>query len=446
MKVREGTEFYRVHTGLLLACMCLVLMSGAGSGSVKLVSLTALALCLFLLFRGEITAGLPALLGILLFCICCWVSAYRTFGDISIAYAANFPFYLLFYLLLSSLGESERSMLRRFCVLWAEIVSAAGIIHYIYRSFTADPVRLGFIPGNPNMLGIFLVMALLLLSEFEKENVRSFITGFKPLLVCALVLTLSMGSFLAFILALIYILAADSRERNFKAAFSDLVKMLAGLLAYAVPGVLMIISAYSGRPYLTVLSSALCPVLCYYSKAMGEFFEKGRRALLFIILLGIPAGILLIYLRPTAADTFAERLGMIRNGWRYFTENPLEGVGMYRWRELNRSDWDMDYKSWHIHNAPVHVAAEMGIFALISLIIWAAGLFSERKNREAAPVFAAYYFHCLMDVSFFHMGPGCMFMSSVCRGKGKCRIPAAAVRISALLLAAFYLHAMIIRT
>ena len=85
----------------------------------------------------------------------------------------------------------------------------------------------------------------------------------------------------------------------------------------------------------------------------------------------------------------------------YLRENPLLGVGPYRWRGLDQADGGTFFNTWHIHNMFLHVGAELGLAAMCALLAAACRLWKTRKGPARAG-FTAFLMHNLIDTSFFY--------------------------------------------
>ncbi|MGI5977508.1 MAG: O-antigen ligase family protein [Candidatus Limivicinus sp.] len=450
-KIKTGSPLYLDHPMLVLLCIALAAMSWLGSAGVQALSVVSVIICFALFFKKEIIVDIWSLAAMGVFLLCCLRSSWAALGNPAYGYSANFMFYPPLYLALCSLSQDEGARLRRFGVFWAELLSALGILHYISLSWTGSAGRLGFILGNPNMLGIYLVMAWLLLQRLEDEEASGgikagFLLKAEPALVCALVLTLSMGSFLSFALALLCRLVSKSRKSSFKTAFSQLAGTCARLAVFALPGLAMYISDRNGLPLLCTIFAILSLVLCVFRGRIRNFLARPKIALPAVLILGIPAAAAAVILRPTASDTFGERLKMMQNAFGYFKANPLFGVGVYQWQQLNKLDSDMYFHTYHIHNALLHFGAELGIFAVLAIIILAVRFWMNRENRPARSLMTAFYLHCLIDVTVFHMSPVTLFMIGCnSSGGGKLRLSKLAVRIISAVFLIYFLYAFLVR-
>ena len=175
-------------------------------------------------------------------------------------------------------------------------------------------------------------------------------------------------------------------------------------LVFAVgSGVLLYMAGdTAGQPWL-------CLVLCLYILAEAWYWNEFRRFLkdcrwarVLLCLAGICGAAVLIFLRPNASATFAERLAMIRNGIGYLTVNPLLGLGPYQWRLLNMQDGDLYFNTWHIHNIFVHVGVELGWIAAAMLIAAAVRHIRKREDKAQRGAFFAALLQNWLGTSFVY--------------------------------------------
>lgn len=94
---------------------------------------------------------------------------------------------------------------------------------------------------------------------------------------------------------------------------------------------------------------------------------------------------------------------MIRNGLGYLGRNPFFGVGPYQWRWINLYDADPYFNTWHIHNVFVHVGVELGLCALLMLIIVLIRHICKKEELAQRGMFFALLLHNLVDTSFFYI-------------------------------------------
>lgn len=419
-----GDGFWRLIDHYIVLCLFLALfvLLLLGVGDVQTVSLLGLLLCLVGLVQAPAFSAAGAkidgwILGpLLVYNLLSAVSSWVTFGSIADGYAGCQLIWPLLYLLLAGLSDEEQLWLRRLCVCLAGTVAAAGLGQFCYAALAAGGARrLAGLLGNPNALGIFLVLGWLIWQGCNPklENASDKRQGLlwrlwfalEAVLLMALALTLSLGSFLAMAVGIVILVMGRKTERGLGAAGIYLGQLLAKAALGVGVGLLL---------YLTVARTDypwLCLPLLLYAGALAvgwldfeRFLLARPKAAAGLAALGglVAAGLVLV--RPSSLATFAERLQMMRNGLGYFWQNPLLGVGPYQWRGLNMQDADKFFNTWHIHNVFIHVGVELGLLAAAALLVWAVRLWLRQKQTEAKAELGAFMTHCLLDTSFFYVG------------------------------------------
>lgn len=396
----EGIENYAF---LILIFACFAVFTFSGIGMPLLIALSGMILCMSGLIEGEVHVDLWMLIPMIGFIAVCAYSSFTTFGNLSEGYTGIFAIYPVIYMLMNYLDETQSKLLRKLCILWGEVIAVQGIIITVYDCFHSTVFRLGGIIGNPNALGIFLAVIWLAVLRDRKESESEKVTTldqwihcFSPLILVAIALTLSMGSFLALAVGVLLFMIQEK-----KIDFA----LMAEMSIYAGTGILMFIA---GRKieyeFLILLPAAYAVILAFNSKDFMTFFKSHIQLSMGITAVGVLGGAITVILRPSAAATFSERLEMMRNGLGYFMAHPLTGVGSYQWRILNFYDSDKYFNTWHIHNVPIHIATELGIIAVVLLVVIFVRAAMKKENKNAVPALGAFVLHNLMDTSFFYLG------------------------------------------
>lgn len=416
MKSNFKDQFNHFIEHYLVICLwlTLVILTYVGAGNVILVSLLGLMLCAIGFVQPNATVDYWLFVPLVLYNLLSLLSSYVTYGNIIDGYVAVQMVYVVIYLLLVSLSSKERFLLQQLAVLWASVVAVAGIGQFVYDAIVWEQAkRLGGFLSNPNALGIFLVISwLALLScverESDQQNVSrlSGILGYlEPLLLVALALTLSMGSFIAMAAGILVLIAAQKRQSSLTKAWQYGSELLAKASLGIGTGVLIYLAAARSH-----ISWSCLPLLLYVLylviswKKFGRFLRVFPRCAAMISAIGVLVAGVTVMIRPNAITTFAERLEMMRNGWDYLIAHPFWGVGPYRWRILNLYDSDKYFNTWHIHNTLLHIAVELGGIAALLLIIMLVRCWRTRKKAVQKAQIASFFAHNLLDVSFFYLG------------------------------------------
>lgn len=408
--IKQGLESVLDSYVPLCLALALVILSLTGVGDVRITSLAGLLLCGAGLTRDSVRVDPWVLFPLILYDLASMASSYAAYGNIVDGYGAMHALFPVVYLLVCGLEEHELRLLKRCCVLLAGGIGAAGIGSYVFQAVVRGRVgRMSGLLGNSNATGIFLVVgwfALLHCTEEDKERNRAvFLLWLEPVLLTALAMTLSMGSFLAMAVGTGALLIQKSRELSRREAFRYTCRLLARVVLGMGMGVLFYLAgARTSVPWvcLPLLAYEVAVTLCW--KKFGRFLEAFPRMAFTISAMGILVAAAAVLLRPGAAATFAERLEMMQSGLSYLTRSPLFGVGPFRWRLLDMNDGGKYFNTWHIHNIPIHIGVEMGWIAMAMIVLIGLRVLFRKTTPALRAGTAAFLFHNLIDTSFFYLG------------------------------------------
>lgn len=398
------------HYAALCLVLALVILSLIGVGDVRMTGLVGFLLCGAGLTRNSARADLWILLPLILYDLAAMVSSYRVYGNMVDGYGAMHALFPVIYLLMACLEKEELRLLRRCCALWAGGMAAAGIGSYIFQAVTQGRVgRMSGLLGNSNAMGIFLALgwfAVMYCVEEDQERVwDALLPRLEPILLIALALTLSMGSFLAMAVGIGTLLLQKKRKLSWQETFRYACRLLARVVLGMGTGVLIYLTAAR-----TSVAWFCLPLLAYgaaavvYWKTYRRFLEAYPRAAFGISAMGILVAAAAVVLRPSAIATFAERLEMMASGLKYLTASPLFGIGPFQWRLLDLNDGGKYFNTWHIHNIPIHIGVEMGWIAMTMIVIAGLRALCKKKAPFLRAGAAAFFFHNLIDTSFFYLG------------------------------------------
>lgn len=383
---------------VLLLFLALVSLTLGGVGNAAIAGMAGLLLCAAGCLQGAVAVDLWVLLPLLGFNAFSMASSWHTYGTIAAGFAPTQTVFTALYLLMAHLEDRDRLSLRRLCVLWVGGTAALGIVKFTLQALTARPGRLGGLLGNPNAFGIFLVLGWFALGTEEDHPVLS---RLEPVILAALGLTLSMGSFLAAAAGLLVSFAGAWRRDGPRKAAARACRTLAKAALGGGTGLLLYIAAQkTGVPWLCVPLALYLLVLALDWPRFSAFLEDRPLAAGLLTGAGIAAAGVAILLRPSAAATFAERLEMMGSALGYLFTHPVLGVGPYQWRLLDYGDGGTYFNTWHIHNLFLHIGVELGLPAMAALIVAAARHFWKKGDAKSGS--AALLVHCVMDVSFFY--------------------------------------------
>ena len=389
---------------VLMLFLSFFIFTFIGAGNIIVVSLVGLLLCLLGFLQTSVKVDLWILLPLILYNLISLISGYRIYGNTLDGFASTQSVFPVIYLLAAYLGGRERMLLKKLCAVWIGVMAVLGVGQFTAAAFFGSTARLSGLMGNPNAMGAILVLgwfaqqSCLLEMEDQGSFLKRFLQGLEFITLAALALTLSMGAFAALAIGVLA-MHIHAKER-----FWALICRMAEIIFAVGCGVLLFMAGDAANwPWLCL---ALCIYILIGAWLQGTFqryLAESKWVGMLICLAGICGAGVLVFLRPNAAATFAERVTMIRNGLGYLGANPLVGVGPYQWRLLNMQDADLYFNTWHIHNVFVHVGVELGLIAMAMLIVNAVRHFRKREDEAQRGAFFAALAHNLMDTSFFYI-------------------------------------------
>ena len=392
----------------LCLALALTILSLTGVGDVGTASLVGLILCGVGLTRGAARADLGVLVPLVVYDLAALASSCAAYGNLVDGYGAMHALFPVLYLLAACLDDRELRLLRRCCVLWAGAAAAVGIGRFVFQAVVQGfAVRLSGPLGSPNAMGIFLAVGwfILMYGKEDRQDRTPGLLWLEPVLLTALALTLSMGSFAAMAAGVAVLLLEKKRETSWR----ETVRYICPILARAVLGMgtgllVYLAAARTSVPWVCLLPLAYGGAAAACWGAYGRWLNARPRAALLIASMGVLVAAAATAVRPSAAATFSERLEMMASGLRYLPAKPLWGVGPLQWRLLDLNDGGKYFNTWHIHNIPLHIGVEMGWIAMTAIVLAGLRGLCRKKPALLRAGTAAFLLHNLMDTSFFYLG------------------------------------------
>ncbi|MCI8648824.1 MAG: hypothetical protein HFG20_01770 [Anaerotruncus sp.] len=425
--IKRTLDTLQDHYNVLCLLLALFTLGIIGVGNALVVGVLGLVLCIQGLLLPSFRADGWFLLPLVFYNLFSMASSYVTFGNFIEGYASTQLIFPVLYLLLVALDGEELQFLRRSCVLLAGVVAAAGIGKFLLHAMRLNTGRLGGIIGGPNALGIFLVVSWFALrgcalDEAEHARIYTRLLRLEPLLLAALALTLSMGSFVAMAIGILALLLLQKWD-SWKSVFRYTCRVIAKAVLGVGTGLLLYLAAdRAEQRWLCVLITVYLVALMLGWEKLGLFLAAYPRMAAAISFSGVLVAGVAVLVRPSSIATFAERLAMMRNGLGYLGQNPLLGVGPYQWRRLNLYDADTYFNTYHIHNVLLHVGVELGLAAMLMLLVVIVRYY---YKKTATPIqkagFTAFVFHNLIDTGFFYLGLVAMAILTVGNPSKNCK-------------------------
>lgn len=375
-----------------------------GAGSFVLVSLVGLLLCITGLLQASVKVDLWIVIPLILYNVISLLSGYIVYRNTLEGFASTQSVFPVVYLLTAYLGRDERVLLKKLCAIWSGVMGVIGIGQFTVAAFFGTASRLSGLMGNPNAMGAMLVLgwfalqSCLLEPENEKPLLKRFLQGLEFLTLVALALTLSIGAFGALGIGVIAMCIYGKEKLS-----TSVCRIVEFIFAFGCGILLYSAGTSTDWPWLCLILCIYIFTASWYQESLWQYLVEHKWIRILSIIAGICGMGLLIYLRPNAAATFTERMAMIRNGFGYLWKSPLLGVGPYQWRGLNLHDGDLYFNTWHIHNVFIHVGVELGLPAMVMLIVAAIRHFCKREDPAQRGAFFAVLIHNLMDTSFFYL-------------------------------------------
>lgn len=426
IKAPQG-DFKNFHIVMMLF-LAFFIFTFVGAGSFIIVSLVGLLLCIVGLLQTSVKVDLWVLLPLIFYNIISFLSGYRVFGNTLEGLASTQSVFPIVYLLAAYLDGRERMLLKRLCAIWVGVMAAIGLGQFTLAAFSGTASRLSGFMGNPNAMGMMLVLGWFALQsclfELEGKNplLKRLFHGVEFITLAALALTLSIGAFGALGVGVIA-MHIHGKER-----VSALICRGSEIIFAGGCGILLYVAGdYTDWPWLCLIICGYILISAWYGEMFKGYLAKRKWLRGLICLAGVCGAGILVFLRPNAAATFLERLAMIKNGLGYICESPFLGVGPYQWRWLNMLDTDPYFNTWHIHNVFVHVGVELGLPALAMLIVAMVRHLCKKEDKAQRGAFFAVLAHNLMDTSFFYIATVPFMIMISAQDEGKTRLLGGAV-------------------
>lgn len=397
------------YTAFCLA-LALLILAMIGVGDVRVAGMTGILLCALGITRGVARVDLRILFPLIIYDLAAMAASYASYGNIVDGYGTMHVLFPVIYLLMGCLCRDELRLLKRFCILVAGGIAAAGIGRFIFQAVIWGRTgRMSGLLGNANAMGIYSVVgwfAVVWCTEEDEEcELRELLLRLEPVFLIALALTLSMGSFLSLAVGIAVLLTGKRRKASWHETFQYACRLFSRIVLGMGTGILIYLAAArTSVPWvcLFLLAYGIAAAVCW--KTFGHFLEAYPRMAFLISALGLAVAAAAVVLRPSAIATFTERFEMMRSGLSYLTVNPLFGVGPLKWRMLDLSDGGKYFNTWHIHNIPIHIGVEMGWIAMVMVIVAGLRALCKKKAPSLRAGTAAFLFHNLIDTSFFYLG------------------------------------------
>lgn len=395
-----------VVISLFLAVVILLLVE---KGDTEIVGVLGLILCAIGFAQRPVRVDLHILVPLLLYNAASAISSFSAYGNILQGFMPVQIILPVIYLLMACLDEEQVRLLKRLCVVLTGAIAVFGIYSFAYRSLVQKTVRLNIAFGGPNALGILFAMAWFnledcLSDQCDGDHSVRWMRNIEPLLLIAMALTLSLGSFLSMAVGMVVLFFYKREQTGVRESMIHAVTVLAKVSFGVGIGLTMYLTASkTGLPWLCM------PYLIYVGFVSVlwrrfEWFLKENSLMAFIIsITGILTAVMMVLIRPNSFATFAERLAMMQNAIGYLTVNPLWGIGPYKWSWFNMQD-ERYFGTYYIHNTLLHAGVEIGLVAMTMLIIVVVFAVYKKSRSAQKAGLVSFFCHNLIDIAFFYAG------------------------------------------
>ncbi len=305
-------------------------------------------------------------------------------------------------------ADSERHVFLDTMIFASFILAIFGVFQYFYDDpITREEVaRIKSLLGDPNSLGVFLMMVLpLLLWRLHREpsqTIRSLLFGCAYLNMAVLALTFSRAAWLGLLISLIFCWFHLNRSNFHKKSFWLNWGMIGG------SGAVLLISMAYLPFWVTVPLLLLFFWVCLRCRLLSDP-ESLFPGFVVILILGLISGQMLASCKPGSFKDYNlnSRIQSLSTGqdsgrgliwstaWRVFLEHPVFGQGLGSFQDsFHRiqsvtavNHWGPDRDLRQVHNEPLHYLATQGIIGLGSylLLLGLIVKYSLRNFKSAAP-------------------------------------------------------------
>lgn len=160
------------HYAVVCIFLAQLIMTLLGVGNVRIISVLGILLCIVGLIQRSVQADFGILVPLILYNLISMISTYAVYGNITDGYGALQSVFPVLYLLMACLSDKELLTLKCLCAAWTGVVALCGICRFVWEAtFQNQTGRLGGLLGNPNAMGIFMVIGWFSLMSCQiREN------------------------------------------------------------------------------------------------------------------------------------------------------------------------------------------------------------------------------------------------------------------------------------
>lgn len=340
---------------LTLLSLTLMALCFAGLGMPFLTCIIGLFLCVIGISRRQFTVNTVSLLALSGYIAWCMLSSFFVKGDAMQGYASMQAILPVLFLLIGTFNSVDKVKLRKVLVVWTALVAMANLLELFVTTFSGGVVtRVSGVFDNPNYTGVFLVLGWFTVLDMQGDAPSSsLLSKIEPLILSALVLTLSMGSYLTACVGVLIVVVLSCRgDYSFHNVTESFISFVVRAVMGSSPGLLLyLVMTRTTYTWFSVIILVWLIALMWYWEPCITYLRSAACLKCVAVAVGIIGIVIMLVIRPSALETIQERIYMIRNGLGYARNNLLFGVGSFHWHELNLLDSDKCFNSWCVHNA-----------------------------------------------------------------------------------------------
>jgi len=254
---------------------------------------------------------------------------------------------------------------------YMEIIDIADSI-LIYK----DTLRLQSVIQYANvtaaLMGIGFFISYYFIDHYRKLQTAMKYYILSYLFLLSLILTLSRGAILTFIICLVIWLFLLKDPRVFLLVLTDL--LLASVNAYFI-NMLVTNDKNIFAVLVFLISMMVVGAVYHFTKDKVKNFNFKKIFLFIIIFAGFTTVILInsqldrIFKISPYQGTFVSRLVYFKDGLKVVKENFLLGIGPGNWTSKQFFYQNANYYVKYIHNGPIQITLDTGIFGLLIFIL-----------------------------------------------------------------------------
>lgn len=430
------------YVALIGVLATLISFTLTGRGNLLVIAISSISLSVIGIFQQKPHFSWKIVGCLLVLCMLGFISNYIHFGVLFKGYIILMFSCIPLYMLTRCLDEELSHILLGAVSIWCGLVAVCAIISFASDSIEGHAFRLDMFGMGSNVLGIFLVMGFFSALSYQIRDMRSTSTAAIslpdalnqyvsrindetstcasergilkraiskivplciPAILAATALTMSVGSFIAlfagivFLAVYLWLIERDLFTRYVSIMLSWASQAFLGLAA----GMLVFIASSSDSIIMLLINISYVIALCIvWDKISSQLYVSRVLPRMIVCLIPV-ASAAVVFLRPNALNTFTDRIDMMGNAVSHLFDSPLIGLGEYSWMNMNANDGSTFFNTTYVHNGFLHYGVELGIAAMIILVVIAIICFMRKTHLAQQGTKAAFLFHIMFDVSLF---------------------------------------------